>query len=153
MSFDVVVKTILLSTLPLLESKLGIPYGIYHGLNHWNALLFGLFGNLAVIPLVFFFLDYMHVHFMKIKHYEKLFRFYAGWLLRRFDKKKDQLWPYVAFFAFVALPLPGTGAYTGVLLAWLLGMRRIKAYSSVVLGVVVDGIIVMLGTIGAIKLF
>lgn len=146
------IKTILYSMFPLLESKLGIPYGINNGLGSWEALLFALLGNIIIIPVIFFFLDYLHVHFMKIRHYEKMFNMYAGWLINRFNKRKERLWPYVAFFAFVALPLPGTGAYTGCLLAWLIKMKRIRAYLSVVLGVIVDGVIVMLGTLGIIRL-
>lgn len=152
MSDLVIIKTILFSMLPIVESKLGIPYAINNGLGNMAALTTALIGNLAVIPLIFFFLDYLHVHFMKIRHYERLFNIYAGWIMNKFNKRKEKLWPYVAFFAFVALPLPGTGAYTGVLLAWLLKMERIRAYSTVILGVIVDGILVLLGTIGIIKL-
>lgn len=152
MSSSVWIKTILFSIFPVLESKFGIPYGIANGLSPWIVLILALIGNIAIIPAIFFFLDYLHMHFMKIRHYERLFNLYAGWLMNRFNKRKEKLWPYVVFFMFVALPLPGTGAYTGCLLAWLLKMNRLKAYGSVILGVIVDGLLVMLGTIGIIKI-
>ena len=140
-----------LSMLPVTELRLGIPYGVANGLGVWQALTFALIGNILIIPIIFFFLDYLHKHFMKIRYYERMFNMYSSWLLGRFSKNKEKAWPYIAFFAFVALPLPGTGAYTGCLLSWLLGMKRLRSYVSVILGVIVDGVIVSLITAGIIK--
>ncbi|MBP9019859.1 MAG: small multi-drug export protein, partial [Bacteroidales bacterium] len=54
---------------------------------------------------------------------------------------------------FVAIPLPGTGAYSGSIAALILGMNKVKAFISISLGVIIAGIIVALLTTGAVKLF
>ncbi len=145
--------TIFLSMLPVTEVRLSIPYGISSGLNVWLVLFLSLLGNLSIAPLIFLFLDYLHKHFMRIRYYEKMFNLYANFIVKKFHEKREKTWPYLAFFAFIALPLPGTGTYTGVLLAWLIGMKRVKAYLSVIFGVIVDAVIVTLITLGVIKIF
>jgi len=54
---------------------------------------------------------------------------------------------------FVAIPLPGTGAYSGSIAALILGMNKVKAFISISLGVIIAGIIVALATTGVVKLF
>jgi len=49
--------------------------------------------------------------------------------------------------------LPGTGAWTGTILAWFFGMKRIKVYLAILFGVILAGIIVMLASLGLIALF
>ena len=54
---------------------------------------------------------------------------------------------------FVAVPLPGTGAWTGCLLSWLLGLDRKKSILSICIGVIIASILVLFGTLGFISLF
>ena len=68
--------------------------------------------------------------------------------LRKRGKPKVEKYGFWGLFLFVAIPLPITGAYTGTILAWLLGMDWRKAFPAVGLGVIVAGVIVLLITLG-----
>ena len=65
-------------------------------------------------------------------------------------KKADKILKYeiLGLFLFVAIPLPGTGAWTGAVIASLLDMRIIKAFPTIVLGVMAAGVIMVLGSYG-----
>ena len=60
---------------------------------------------------------------------------------------------FLALVLFVAVPLPGTGAWTGCLASWLLGLERKKSILAIACGVLIAGIYVLLGTMGIIGLF
>ena len=92
---------------------------------------------------------------MRINFYKKIFNKF----LKRFRKKVDKFeekngktWFWALVF-FVAVPLPGTGAWSGCLLAWILDLDRKKSIVAISLGVIIAGIIVLFGSLGFIKLF
>jgi len=145
--------TIILSMLPISELRGAIPYAILSaGINPITAFLIAVFANILIIPIIFLFLDYIHGTFLKIKPYEKLFNFYITKKVEKIKRKYETLELFVLFL-FVAIPAPGTGAYTGVLLAWFFGLRRKKSFAVIALGVITAGIITTLLTIGGIGLF
>ena len=69
------------------------------------------------------------------------------------DKKKGQIekYGYWGLFLFVAIPLPGTGGWTGALIAAVLGMNKKKSFATIALGVLVAGIIMMVLSYGLLK--
>ena len=73
--------------------------------------------------------------------------------LRKRGKPKVDKYGFWGLTLFVAIPLPVTGAYTGTILAWLLGMDWRKAFPPIAIGVVIAGVIVLLGTLGLIEVF
>ena len=68
--------------------------------------------------------------------------------LRKRGKPKVEKYGFWGLTLFVAIPLPITGAYTGTILAWLLGMDWRKAFPAVGMGVIVAGVVVLLITLG-----
>ncbi len=156
---------IILTILPVFELRAGIPMALSYAkdnniplsLNIPILLIFLLIVliNILVILFVFFFLDNIHKHLLKIKAYKKAFERY----LRRFQKKVDKFeekhssFEFFALVLFVAVPLPGTGAWSGCLLAWLLDLDRKRSLAAISLGVFIAGLIVLFGSLGFIHLF
>ena len=97
--------------------------------------------NLLVAPLFFLFLNSLHKLFYKMNWYKKLFDKLVG---RARKKIHDQVekYGYVGLMFFVAIPLPITGAYTGTIGAWVLGLNKKRSILFISLGVVISGIIV-----------
>ena len=87
-----------------------------------------------------------------MKKHSILVRF-TEWLERKGEKKAKtiQQYSFWGLFILVAIPLPGTGAWTGALAASLLDMRLKNALPAILMGVIVAGIIVMLLTFGVIS--
>ena len=145
--------TIILSMLPISELRGAIPYAILKaGINPFTAFFIAVFANILVIPLLLFFLDYFHNIFLKMNTYKKLFNFYIERKVAKIKKKYETLELLVLFF-FVAIPAPGTGAYTGVLLSWFFELNRKKSFAVIALGVITAGIITTLLTVGGLGIF
>lgn len=136
---------LLLSVLPVSELRGGIPLAIGTGINPVIAFLFATAANIIMVPIIFFFLDYFHVHFMKIRPYEKLFNLYLNRLRKKVETKTLG---FFLLFSFVAVPLPGTGAYTGCILSWFFQMQRKKSIYTIALGVLTAGIVITLVSTG-----
>ena len=140
-----IAKFVLVTASPISELRGGIPLGMSLGLDPW----FTFFVAIVVNSLIFF-----PVLFVLRLFYDKfLFRIplFARYLdgLRKRGKPIVDRYGFWGLFAFVAVPLPFTGAYTGTILAWLLDVDWRKAFPAVGLGVVVAGVIVFLITLGA----
>ncbi len=150
---------VILSLLPITELRGGLPLAINYALKN-NLPLLPIFTlivllNILVIFLIFFFLDFLHDSFMKIYLYKKIFNFYVKRVRKRVDKVEKRM-PSLGYFAltlFVSIPLPVTGAWTGCLIAWLLGLEKKKSIPAIALGVLIAGIIILLASLGIINLF
>lgn len=150
---------ILLTLMPITELRIGLPLAISYALEN-NIPVFLIFFlivsvNILLIFFVFFFLDYIHKYLMNIKFYKKIFH----GVLKRFRKKVDKFESkyktaeVLSLALFVAVPLPGTGAWSGCLLAWILDLDRKKSILGISLGVITAGIIILFGSLGFAKLF
>lgn len=145
---------LLLTVLPIFELRGGLPVVIeYVTRNNLPILpyfLLVLALNISVIFLIFLFLDLLHNIFMKWNWYSKV----IGRILNRIQKKADKIkvrmnkWGYFALMFFVAVPLPGSGAWTGVLVAWIMGLDRLRSFAAIATGVVIAGLIVLLFSLG-----
>lgn len=140
--------TFLMAMVPVVELRGAIPYGVIAGLSVPAAFILAVLGNLAPIPVLVVFTR---------KVFEWLRTKSAG--LDRFvrkmeekaDQKKDivQKYEFFGLMILVAIPLPGTGAWTGALVAAMLDMRLKRAMPAIIVGVLVAGIIVTTVTYGA----
>lgn len=140
---DGLIKGIVLSLLPISELRGGIPVAVASGVGWVPAFITCVVANIVIIIPVFFFLDYIHKYFMKIKIYKTIFTVYLERVRKRVEAKLEKhTWEYWVLFLFVAVPFPSTGAYTGCLIAWFLEMDRKKSFITIALGVLVAGIIV-----------
>lgn len=137
------VLTIILALAPISELRGAIPFGIASGLPLWAAypLCVGL--NALVAPLVFLFLNTFHKLFYKWSFYRNLFDKIVTRARTKIHAQVEK-YGYLGIMLFVAIPLPITGAYTGTLGAWILGLSKRKTYLAVMGGVVISGIIVSL---------
>jgi len=152
MSFALL-ETALISVLPIAELRAGIPFALSTGVHPILAFLIATLANILIIPVIFLFLDYVHVYFMKVHFYNRFFQYYVTRLQRKLARRNVRKYTYLVLFSFVAIPMIGTGAYTGVLISWLLRLNRRYSYVVIALGVLVAGIIVTLASLGLFGLF
>ena len=143
--------TFLISMLPVVELRLGLPYGIAIGLKYPLALLAAIAGNLLPAPFIILFIK--NVFSFLRKKIQKLDGFVSR-LEERAHLKSELVTKYgpIGLCLLVAIPLPGTGAWTGSLVAALMGMRLNKAMPAIVIGVLIAAAIMTGVTFGVIRL-
>ena len=92
---------------------------------------------------------------MQFNIYKRTFNFYLNKIHKKVDKleKRHSKIGFYALMLFVAIPLPGTGAWTGVILSWVLGLQRKNSIMAIIAGVMIAGLLILLGTLGVISLF
>ncbi|MEE1329752.1 MAG: small multi-drug export protein [Acutalibacteraceae bacterium] len=136
-----IITTFLISMVPVIELRGAIPIGVGRGLPFWVAVLVSIIGNLIPVPFIIIFIKKIFA-FMR----EKMPR--LNGLVTRLENKANsksetvQKYAFWGLFIFVAVPLPGTGAWTGALIAAMLEMPLKKAFPSILLGVLSAGAIV-----------
>lgn len=136
------IATFIISMLPVVELRGGLPYGVGFGLKPLEAFIAAFLGNILPIPFLLLLLE----SFLKwLKKRKGIFTKFALWLENKAYKNQKTIEKYAAFglFVLVAIPLPGTGAWTGAIVATVLGMNKKVAFPMICLGVIAAGIIVM----------
>lgn len=144
--------TLLVSMVPVVELRFGIPFGVTAGLPVWAAFIAAVIGNLIPVPFI-------------IVYIRRIFQ----WMRRRIPKLNSMVdklerkahlkgqrvskYKYLGLMLFVAVPLPGTGAWTGSLAAAFLDMPLRKAIPSVIVGVLIAGMAISILTYGVASLF
>jgi uncharacterized membrane protein len=147
--------TALLSFLPISELRGAIPFAMTQGIPWYAAYPFAVALNALVAPACWVFLSTLHRLFLKLPWYEKTFNRFVGRAREKLSGGVEK-WGWLGVAAFVAIPLPVTGAWTGTLGAWVLGLPKRKTLLAVILGVITAGAIVtgvMILGIGALKVF
>ena len=143
--------TFFLSMLPVTELRLGLPFGISLGLDYWRALASAVLGNLVPAPLIILFIKQVFAWLRR--HIPRM----DAWLARQEDKahlhgKKVERYGMLGLCLLVAIPLPGTGVWTGSLAAALLKLPMKKALPPIVAGVLIAAAIMSAVTFGVIHL-
>ncbi len=132
----------LISMIPFIELRGSIPYGLI--VFHLNPLLtftIAIIGNMVPVPLILLFLE-------DLEKFARRWQWVSHLLDRIFERtykkanEKVRRWEYLSLIFFVAIPLPGTGAWTGSLIAYLFKMRIKPATVAIFIGVVIAGIAV-----------
>ncbi len=136
--------TFLVAMVPVIELRGAIPYAIGVGLDPWLAFVLSVIGNLIPVPFILLFIRKI---FGWMKRYEKLGKIVTK-LENRASNKSESVKKYelVGLCILVAIPLPGTGAWTGALVAALMDLRIRRAFPTIVVGVLIAGIVVTLVT-------
>ena len=140
--------TFLVSMVPIIELRGAIPIATGMGLSPWIAIPIAIVGNLLPVPFIIIFIKRIFAWMRKVS--PKL-NSIVDKMEAKAEKNKDKVLKY-AFWGlalFVAIPLPGTGAWTGALVAAMLDMPLKKAFPSVVIGVLGAGIIISFVSYGA----
>lgn len=139
------------SMLPIVELRGGLILAPIFGMNIWKAILICLAGNIVPIPIILLFVT-------KIFAWLKTTKLLKG-ITEKLEKKamgksekiaKYEFWGLVLF---VGIPLPGTGAWTGSLIAAMLGIKMRKAFPAILLGLLLATVIMCLITYGIPALF
>lgn len=140
---DILLKSVILSILPIAELRGGIPYAIANGMPILWSYFICVIANILVFPIVYLFLEFLHPIFLKIKLYQSLFDKIVVSTRKKIEQKIKK-YGFWGIMIFVMIPLPITGAYTGSFAAWLFDIPKKKAFLAVSLGVIIAGIIVTL---------
>ena len=135
--------TAFLTLAPISELRGAIPYAVFNGINPVLAYFFCVVLNALLGPIVYLFLDSLHKLFYRMNWYRKLFDKLVTRAREKVSSKVDK-YGYFGIMLFVGVPLPITGAYTGTLGAWILGLDRKKTCLAVAGGAVISGLIVSL---------
>lgn len=144
--------TMLVSMIPIIELRGGLPFGVALGLPYHIAFPAAVIGNLIPTPFIIVFIRRI---FALMRHYMPR----LNGLVDKLEKKAHlkgrtvQKYQHIGLWLFVAIPLPGTGAWTGSLAAAFMDMRLKKALPAVVLGVLTAGCIMLALTHVGINLF
>jgi uncharacterized membrane protein len=140
---------LILTILPVSELRGGLPviveYVVRKNLSVWPYFVLVLILNILIIFFIFFFLDFLHNSFMRIGFYNRFMKRYLA-KVRIKSMKVEKRMKNIGYFAlalFVAIPLPGTGAWTGTIITWLLGLNRVKSFIAISLGVIIAGFIIL----------
>ncbi len=133
--------SILLCLFPIAELRGGLPYALAGGIPLVPAYLICVLANSLVGPLVFLFLSTLHRLLERWSAYHRFFERIVE-RARRKVRQAVERYGYVGLAVFVAIPLPLTGAYTGAIGAWVLGMSRWKSILAIAIGVAVAGAVV-----------
>lgn len=129
----------ILSLLPIIELRGGLIAASLLKVSFIKAFIVCYIGNILPVPFILWFIRKIMNWMRNIKIFKKL----VTWLDKKVEKKKGQIEKY-GFWGvvlFVGIPLPGTGAWTGSLIAAMLDMNKKKAFIAAALGVLIAGII------------
>ena len=137
------VITSLLTLLPISELRGAIPYALARSFPVFFVFPYCVLLNALVGPLAYLFLSTLHKIFYRWNWYKKLFDSLVIRARKKVQSKVDT-YGYLGIMLFVAIPLPITGAWTGTLGAWILGLSKRKTCLAVLGGVFIAGIIVTL---------
>lgn len=141
----------LVSMTPVFELRGAIPLGLAKGLSPWAVFTISWIGNiLVIVPLLLFFRWAED----KLEHLKGIGKI-LHWWFQKVDKKSQvvQTYGFLGLILFVAIPLPGTGAWTGSAAATLLKFKIARAFVAILIGVTIAAILVTLVSMGAIKLW
>ena len=134
--------------IPFIELRGSIILGASLGIPWWQNLIISVLGNMLPVPFILLFLRW----FLEIMKKTRLLGGIARWLERKADKNKDKVdkFGFWGLTLLVAIPLPGTGAWTGSLVASLMRINFWKALLANFIGVLIAGVIITLAAYGAV---
>jgi len=139
----------IISLMPIVELRGGLIAASLLGLPPLKSYIIAVIANLIPVPFILWLINYVLDFMRKSKRFKKV----AKWLDEKVDKHKTQIEKYGfwGMVLFVGTPLPGTGAWTGCLIAAVLNMDRKKALLAAIIGVLIASIIMMLFSFGFLK--
>lgn len=135
-----------ISLMPILELRGGILAAAILKLNPITSYIICIIGNILPIPFIIMFLTPIFDKMKKIKIFKKM----VEKLENKALSKKDVLekGEFIGLILFVGIPLPGTGAWTGALIASVIGMDKKKSMLAITLGIILASVIMMIISYG-----
>ena len=149
--FGKLLSTAFISLVPVIELRGGIPYGIACGLGAGEAFWAAVIGNMLPVPFIILLVRRVFDWLRSGRYWGPKIQ----WLERKAHIKGRVVRKYrvIGLCILVAIPLPGTGAWTGALVAGVLGIRLRSALPAIFLGVLLAGAVVTAITCGAVSVF
>ena len=143
---EAILTTFFVAMVPVIELRGALPIGVGMGLPPLVATLIAIIGNLVPIPFILILLQKVFDFMRTKKHKKKL----VLWLEKKAEKNRTKIDKYgwLGLILLVAIPLPGTGAWTGALVSSCFKMRKKPSMLAITAGVIIAGIIVLLITYG-----
>lgn len=141
----------IISLFPILELRGGLIAASLLNLPFVSSFIICLIGNILPIPFILMFLEKI---FSFLKKNAKIEKFLNKLEMHSLSKSKDitkYKYVYLGLLLFVGIPLPGTGGWTGALLAILLGLDKKKSFIAIALGIVLAGIIMSVFSYGILN--
>ncbi len=143
----------IISMMPIVELRGGVPIGAAMGLPFWQVYLICVLGNLLPVPFLIKFAKAVLTFLAKKQ-------IFGGFFQRIMDKANEKAlsigrYELLGLCLFVAIPLPGTGAWTGSLVATALQLRLLPSLAAITVGVLISGLImggVSFGLVGMLDL-
>ena len=145
----------LVSMVPLIELRGGVPIAVGMGLPYLPALLICIVGNMLPVPIIYLFARKVLEWGRDKKYIGKFFTYCIEKGERGGEKLKAKAGKnglFIALMLFVGIPLPGTGAWTGTLAASFLNMGFKETTKAVILGVILAGLIMLVASTGVFSL-
>ena len=151
MAFGKEILVFIISLMPILELRGGLIAAALLNLPPIPSYIISIVVNLLPIPFILLFINKILDWMRKSK--VKFFNSIVNWLDGKVEKHKSQIekYGYLGIVLFVGIPLPGTGAWTGTLIASVLEMDRKKTFLATILGVFMASIIMMILSFGLLK--
>lgn len=141
-----VLKTFIISMLPVIEIRGALPAGIALGLHPLVSYIISAVGNMLPVPFLILLVN----HVVKWMESRGLFHWFTEFLEKKARNNSNvSFW---GLFLLVAIPLPGTGAWTGAVVASLLGIPLRRSLPAILLGVLAAGCIVLTASYGMLAL-
>ena len=139
----------IISLMPILELRGGLLAASLLGLDPIKSYIICIIGNIIPVPFILWLINWILDCMRKSKHFKGI----AKWLDKKVDKHKGQIekFGFWGLVLFVGIPLPGTGAWTGCLIAACLEMNRKKAFIAAMIGILMASIIMMAISFGLLK--
>lgn len=133
------IKILFVSMLPIVELRGAIPYASILDVPLYIAFPVAIIGNMLPVPFILLFFKYLKKWLSNAPVVGKIITKVS----LKAEKKAAEIstYEFLGVFIFVAIPLPGTGAWTGAVIATALGMRLKKALPAILLGVLSAGLI------------
>ena len=143
-----VIGTFLISMLPVVELRGSIPVGYSLGLPWYTNMIVSVIGNMIPVPIILLFI----VKIFEIMKKKNILKNLVEKLENRAINRSESVAKseFIGLMLFVAIPFPGTGAWTGALIAALLQLNRKKSFFTILLGVLIAAIIMTLGIYGVL---
>lgn len=143
-----VIGIFFISLLPVIELRGSIPIGYYQGLPWYTNMITSIIGNILPVPFILLFVvkvfEFMKKRNIMVNVIEKI----EKRAMSRSESIANK--EFLGLMLFVAIPFPGTGAWTGALIATLLQFDRKKSFVYIFIGVLIAASLVTLGVYGVI---
>ena len=141
------------SMIPIIELRGAIPLGAALGLPVCESFVLSVLGNMLPVPIILLFVKKVLSFMSKCKI--KLFNKVANWVYSKAEKNRVKIekYSFLGIAAFVGVPLPMTGAWTGSLVAAFINMKFWKALLSALIGVLVAAVVMSLVSYGVVAIF